>query len=287
MIGIVASSWSYSLNVPREFLPRYAQGNIDAVTYDRTRIGDTMQVRYLPSPLLHQLVIIPTSRIAGISTFSLTTDYYAPLKRGIGVIIPLALLWILATKAHSNVAGTLFLFLGSLAFGYFLFPRKMPAPTGNTESTRATVSRVSTITRILEGRRRRGMTTSQPYDIVQLSFTPRGRTESVLAVDEIDHDSIPGLSPGDTLPIQYQSDQPRTVRILDGQRTFPEKARLTFFVNSGAMFLFLLLVQWIRTAIRAKARRLFDKAQASMTPQQREAPPLSSIETPIGFDWPQ
>lgn len=278
-ISVHAGNWTRHLllqvqfQVPGEIIPRYAQGNVDLISYDRTRIGDRVPVRYLPSPVLHQLVIIPTARLASDTTFSLPADSYGPLERVIGVTLLLVLLLVLAVKAKNRIARILFIVLGSIAFGYFLFPRQTPAPAGNIQSTRATVAHISTVTRILEGRRKRGIATSQPYDIVQLSFTPQGRTESVLAVDEIDHDSIPGLSPGDVLPIQYQSDQPRIVRLLGGSRTFPEGARISFLVNTGAMFLFLLFVQWLRNMIRSKARRMLVNAQTAVA-KSADRPPL-------------
>lgn len=279
-ISVHAGDWTRHLllqvqfHVPGEVMPRYAQGNVDLLTYDRTRIGDGVLVRYLPSPVLHQLVLIPTARLASDTTFSLPADSYGPLQRVIGVVLLLFLLLVLAVKAKNRFAKMLFIVLGSIAFGYFLFPRQTPAPAGNIQSARATVSHISTVTRILEGRRKRGMATSQPYDIVQLSFTPQGRTESVLAVDEIDHDSIPGLSPGEILPIQYQSDQPRIVRILGGSRTFPEGARISFVVNTGAMFLFLWFVHWLHNIIRSKARRMLVNAQTEVA-KSADRPPLS------------
>jgi hypothetical protein len=260
--------------VPGEAVPRYAQGNVDTLTYDRARIGDSVPVRYLPSPVLHQIVLIPTARLASDTTFSFPGDW-GPIERGALVIFLLVVLLMVAVKGNSRIAGVLFIVLGTLAFGYFLFPREMTAPAGNTQSAHATVTHISTVNRILEGRRKRGITISQPYDIVQLSFIPQGRSEPVIAVDEIDHDSIPELSAGAVLPIQYQLDQPRTARILDGSRTFPEKARLSFAVNTGSMFLFLWLVYWLRGWIRAKATRMLGKVQTAAfeARQSNEATP--------------
>jgi hypothetical protein len=278
-ISVQAGDWTRHLllqvrfQIPGELIPRYAQGNVDILTYDRTHMGDGVLVRYLPSPVLHQLVMIPTARLASDTTLSLPADSYGPLERVIGVTLLLVLLLVLAVRTKNRIARILFIALGSIAFGYFLFPRQTPAPAGNIQSARATVARISTVTRILEGRRKRGMATSQPYDIVQLSFTPQGRTESVIAVDEIDHDSIPGLSAGEILPIQYQSDQPRIARILGGSRTFPEGARISFLVNTGAMFLFLLFVQWLRNMIRSKARRMLVNAQTAVA-KSADRPPL-------------
>jgi hypothetical protein len=267
-ISVHAGDWNRHFElqarfqVPGEVVPRYAQGNVEALTYDRTRLGDSVPVRYLPSPVLHQLVLIPTARLASDTTFSFPGDW-GPIERGIVVILVLGVLLLIAEKANSRIAGWLFVVLGSLAFGYFLFPRQMPAPAGSTQSARATVAHASTVTRILEGRRKRGMAISQPYDIVQLSFVPQGRSESVIAVDEIDHDSIPGLAAGEVLPIWYQSDQPRIAQIDGGSRTFPEKARLSFVVSTGAMFLFLWFFHWLRGWIRAKATGMLGKAQTA------------------------
>lgn len=284
-IRVHSADWSRSLlltvrfHVPGELQPRYAQGYTDTATYDRTRIGDAMQVRYLPSPLLHQIVIIPTSRLAGDTTFSLNNDDSAKLLLGIGTFLLLLLLLLLAARTRSTLLGIPFLVLGALAFGYFIFPRQMPAPTGAVSSANAHVDRISTVSRILEGKGTRhggrGMPLSQPFDIVQLSFTPAAppsaHAQPVLAVDEIDHDSIPELSPGDTLPIQYQADQPRTVRILAGQRTFPTRARLDYLMVTGAMFLFLFLLHWIGQRIRSTATRFAQKAQSVLADPQQQA----------------
>ena len=273
-IAVHAGDWNRrfeiqaQFQVPGEHVPRYAQGNVQALTYDRTRVGDPVPIRYLPSPMLHQLVLIPTARLAQDTTFSFSADW-APIERGVVVILVLGLLLLVAEKAHSRIAGVLFIILGALAFGYFLFPRQVPAPEGNTQSARATVARISSVSRIFGGQHSRGIAISQPYDIVQLRFVPQGRSESVIGVDEIDHDSISELSPGDVLPIQYQSDQPRIMRILGGSRTFPEKSRLSFLVNTGSMFLFLWFFHWLRGWIRTKASGMLSKAQTAALEARR------------------
>src|SRR3954469_18746975 len=100
-ISVHSGDWNRHLElqarfqVPGEVVPRYAQGNVDTFIYDRTRIGDSVPVRYLPSPVLHQLVLIPTARLAADTTFCFPGDW-GPIERGAVVIFLLIVLAIFA-----------------------------------------------------------------------------------------------------------------------------------------------------------------------------------------------
>ncbi len=52
-----------------------------------------------------------------------------------------------------------------------------------------------------------------PFDIVQLSFTPDGRDQPVVAVDVVESASAPGLVKGGTARIVWPEDDPRSAKI--------------------------------------------------------------------------
>jgi hypothetical protein len=67
-----------------------------------------------------------------------------------------------------------------------------------------------------------------PYQIVQLRFVPAGRTDTVLAVDEIDAGSIPSLDWGTSVRVRYTARMPQQAMLVSGTRTFRERNRFHF-----------------------------------------------------------
>jgi hypothetical protein len=59
----------------------------------------------------------------------------------------------------------------------------------------------------------------QPWNLVELHFVPAGRDRIVVAVDDVDDGSVPGLAIGARLPVTYNASHPRDAR-LTGTRTY-------------------------------------------------------------------
>lgn len=97
-----------------------------------------------------------------------------------------------------------------------LFPRQ---PNGPWREGLATVTEVKHITKF-SGRSSK-YEYRWPYDVVELSFVPDGRTQAVAAVDNIEAASMPKLTDGQTVRITWPLDDPRAARIADARPGAP------------------------------------------------------------------
>jgi hypothetical protein len=88
------------------------------------------------------------------------------------------------------------------------FPR---SPRGPWRESTAVISEVTHIAEY--STRRSSSQLPWPFDIVQLSFTPDGRDQPVIAVDVVESASAPGLVKGGTVRIVWPEDDPRSATI--------------------------------------------------------------------------
>jgi hypothetical protein len=97
----------------------------------------------------------------------------------------------------------------------------------------------------------------QPWNVVELRFTPQGRTKPVIAVDSVDVGSVAGLQVGARLPISYSANQPREAR-LNGARTWrwrewgelAEWLVILVVMTCGAALLGKFVSAWWRRVIK-------------------------------------
>jgi hypothetical protein len=61
---------------------------------------------------------------------------------------------------------------------------------------------------------------AQPFDVVEVEFTPPSLGQPVHAVDAVDSGSVRYLTPDAAIPIRYRSAEPRIIRVAGGARTF-------------------------------------------------------------------
>ena len=209
--------WIATIEVPEE-------------RYDAVRIGDSVEVRYLP-----QLPLF--ARASDRSTATVARE--AAQRSG---IIPL-LLWITLGVAGMWLAariGTPAVLAGGLVWMAAGYPVLLSAPSPAQSAVSETTARVAAITLVTKSperarTRRRGRTTSSsirrlavPYQVVQLRLGSMGRGDSVLAVDAVDSGSVPGLAVGADLPVRYDPAAPRSARLTHGTRKFVERNRYHF-----------------------------------------------------------
>src|SRR5262249_20492639 len=155
-ISINYGDWSRSLAVTAaylpagEFAPSYARAEVDAATFDRLRPGSPVTVRYFPSRMLRQFILIPSARIEGFSLYSLAVDRFSLARHILYWALGLVALTLLWWKAHLNLAG--WLLIPYVVFGIFraFMPHAEPAPVAPVRSARATVGRVTDVTQIFE-----------------------------------------------------------------------------------------------------------------------------------------
>ncbi len=93
---------------------------------------------------------------------------------------------------------------------------------------------------------------------VDLSFVPEGRTEPVIAVDEIDLSSVPGLAANTTATVIYPISNPRIALISGATRHFrwvdPLGGWSPMVLLLAAMLLLVTLTRSVRSAKAAKAQ---------------------------------
>lgn len=244
-ISVREDDWTRDLSVTAtyqpagELIPSYASAKVDPDTYDRLRIGSPVTIRYLSSRGLRQFPLIVSARFADQWTFSLPKDRYAGVIRAIVLLLGIVTLAVLWRKAHINAAGWLLIPYVPFVFCALMMPRAEPGPAAPKRTARATVNQLTEVTEILATSESSGVEATQPYQIVELQFVPEGRTEPVIGVDKIDSGSIPGLTKGKVVDIDYQADRPRTVLMRGGTRTFPQKAYEAVAKNAGVYLLLL------------------------------------------------
>jgi len=85
------------------------------------------------------------------------------------------------------------------------------SPRGPWRESTAVISEVTHVAEY--STRRSSSQLPWPFDIVQLSFTPDGRDQPVVAVDVVESVSAPGLVKGGTVRIVWPEDDPRSAKI--------------------------------------------------------------------------
>lgn len=249
--------------------PRYVEGQFDVQAFDRLRVGDAVQLRYLPVRALLDFPLVPSSRFADQNTVSIV---FRPVR-----VHPVLFAWLAATalllvlwlKARVSLAGWVLLASAPIAFVYVSMPLSEPSPSGPARTATAVVDYMDNVTKMFEGSHTRGMPLSQPYDIAALRFTPEGRTEAVVGVDKVDAGSVAGLTKGAAVPIRYEAANPRVVRLEGGTRTFPRKAFQTAILTGGVFAALLVVATLVGSGMRALGRRLSTQARARLEEARR------------------
>jgi len=233
--------------------PGMATVTVPQARYDALHSGDTIRVRYFPFfPLL--------ARAADQSTGLAVRD--AALQRGADSFLSSLILWLVAGIAAlwiaSRIATPVIVVAGLawIAVGLpFLFPAPPPLPPVTAETT----ARVSQITLVSKAPARSASRSRShvgwrsgdaarklpmPYEVVQLRFTPEGRTDSVVAVDAVDSASVAGLAIGAIVPIGYAPAAPREARMALGTRAFRERNRYHMLVPMLGVGVLGMLGAW-------------------------------------------
>jgi hypothetical protein len=258
-------NWSHNLAVtvrytrPGADQPQSGELTADPAIYDRVTIGDPVDIRFL-----HLGGWLTFTRLSERSTLSILLGarwgFYS-LLTAVGLM---ALLWLSVTRSRHKMmvipvfgAMVLFVFLVDYAPQW----RAAWPLTGPQATAVAAVHTVTRITEVGGTDESPPETLVQPIDLVQVEFIPAGRRDPIKAADMIDAGSLP-LESGGAVTVRYLLDQPRTVRLEGGARTFVWKNTLWSLAMMALLLLFLaitLLLSWFwpgrrRTKIETPAR---------------------------------
>ena len=234
---------------------------LDIQTYDDTRLGAQIDVRYVSfnpdwarlasdstlTALLQRTnlwQIFTWLVLAGGVVFAFRAQREWGLKRW----------WMLPRSLPRRllVFGAVVLWVQIVAAGYFPPPQPAVSDIQRSGSAEARLRAVTTITQVGGGARETGNSLPiglpQGFERLELVFIPDGWDDPVVAVDEVDVGSAGSLSSGMTVDINYAPDKPRDARILQGTRTHRWKNPL---VIQGLIGLATVAVIGAPLAVRA------------------------------------
>lgn len=196
--------------------------------YDVLRVGDPIEVRYLPQfPLL--------ARTSDRSTASVVSELAWGLA-GIPILVWLVggflALWVAARL------GTIPVLVAGGAWIAASYPLLFSPPTRDRPRPSPATAQVRGITLIDKSPSRVSSSRSRtsrfnrrleiPYQVVELRVPVAGGRDTVLAVDAVDSGSVAGLAHGAELPVHLDPAEPREAQLAGGTRRFVEANRYHF-----------------------------------------------------------
>lgn len=232
---------------------------LNTAQFDTLREGDSVALKVLP--VWRSLTLV---RLANTSTREWIPWRW--LAIGVGVIV---LGWLAFKIGRSRVGCLIVFVLGSIivvglpTFVIYSQWRAMEDLSAKPLRAEATVREVTRITHIDPLSCRGNCSDSldsdfdvpQQYDIVQMTFTPQGGRDEVLAVDAADA-GLPDLAPERTIAIAYAAADPRAAQIIGATHAHHWRNMVAFGENSlGELLvigLFLVLIGWLGTRFRRK-----------------------------------
>ena len=259
VIRKITTSWERNLYLDVRYQPRGATEPeviplaVDVTTYDRFRVGDETEVRYTPHPLLRRLSPIGFTRLQDQSSpAALVARFGSSMSIWLAGVVLWFVLWFVWSKVRSSVLMWVLVLSGIAGLFSSISNWPEPPPADLTAGS-ATVQNIRRVDVILESRRHSDTEAIQPYDIVELSFVPAGRTDPVVAVDMLDAGSVPNLAVEATVPIRYSAQNPRWAQIDGGSRTFYWK-NLLFIVAIVLGLLGIVAISWLFNRRRRQRR---------------------------------
>ena len=196
--------------------------------YDRLRVGDPIEVRYLPQfPLLARTSDRATASVASELAWGLA---------GIPILV-----WVVGGLLALGIAarlGTAPVLVAGMAWIAASYPLLFTPPSRERPRPAPATAQVRGITLIDKSPSRISSTSGRtsrfnrrlqiPYQVVELSIPISGGRDTVIAVDAVDSGSVVGLAHGSHLPVRLDPAVPREAQLASGTRRFVEANRYHF-----------------------------------------------------------
>ncbi|MDT8306175.1 MAG: hypothetical protein RRC07_09580 [Anaerolineae bacterium] len=254
-------AWSHELTVrvrytrPDTGTARSDDLGADPAIYDRVSTGDRVDVRFL-----HVGGLISFARLSDRSTLSMllgaaTNPTFVIMLAIAGLF---ALLWLLSTRPEWKVGfRTAFVLLFAVALVVQFLPQwRASRPLRGTQATAvATVREVDRFTQVGGSDESEPAQLIQPFDLVEVTFVPADWREPVLAADIVDADSL-SLEQGGSVRVHYLEENPRTIRLEGGTRTYAWKNVLWSMGKAAAVLLVIAVYLFGRRFWRRLAPRV-------------------------------
>ena len=230
--------------------PTVVDVQVDLPTYDRYEVGNAVNVKYLPfNPRVARLdgqplVPQPMWMIAvAIFVAAATLLLFKRARGGVALAALMAGAVVVSTPGPPPAQEILFssLILALVAASFAIARRGRPAyvffvwvlltagvvgwtrlygrSSGRTMTAVADVREVSVFRAPTGMARRNRLTTLQEFDRVHAAFVPEGTKQAVFVLDFVDHGSIPSLSEGSRVNVEYRVDDPARARLTQGAKT--------------------------------------------------------------------
>ena len=229
--------------------------------FDRARIGDAIAVRYLPfRPSI--------GKLADRSFVDLLREVYAirDIRYGLYLVLALIVAIVLSRRTIENPAARM---LRRLVYAACLVtvivagwlgyqgPESVPESAVDTDVSARIVGwqRIDRTLFDFSNSQHSSAPLAQPYDVIELAFTPSALGQEVHAADAVDSGTAGPLVIDRPLRIRYASRAPRTARIVCGTRTFRAKNARDMVQQSVIVLAMLLGVVAIGTLFSRKKKK--------------------------------
>lgn len=136
-------------------------------------------------------------------------------------------------------------------------PWPPPLPPGELVSLPAVVQQVHSVERVWGTNRMPGQQLHQPFQILDLEFTPPGASETVHAIDLIDQGSVPSLHRGAMVTVVYPAGRPHSARISGARRHYAWDLLVYVLILSYGIGGALLAVAWPIMRLQGKVTSPF------------------------------
>jgi hypothetical protein len=194
--------------------------------FDRARVGQTIGITYLPfRPSIGKLT--ERSFLDLIREMLSVRDILVGVVLVLGVIVAIAVSGRTPTNPAARtvkyvvLAACLVTVLGAGWLGY-----QNPPSVSEYAVNAAAVGRVVQVRRIdrtlfdMSSSDHSSAPLAQPFDVIEVEFTPPMLAQVVHAADAVDSGTVRGLALGSPLSIRYDAAAPRTIRLDGGTRTY-------------------------------------------------------------------
>ena len=232
------------------------------------------------------LAWVRRSKLLGVVA-AIGTGMWAPeiMLAATGLLLCPVLFWAAWRRPGKGYGWTLAAVIASsTAILYWRIPQPSPPPRAPIAQGTAVVQQVRIVHEIWsdysEGgghESNPGQDIRQPYQMVELAFTPSGAAEPIHFLDAIDADSVPALAPGASVPVEYSIDDPAAARIAGGTRHYAEQAfryllLLTYGFAAAITFVLIPAARAAGSLFRALLRRATSPYAAAMAALSGSAP---------------
>jgi hypothetical protein len=162
-----------------------------------------------------------------IAAVILLACFPAVLLAACGFILFPALFWASRRSPGKGYGLALLVTIALCSTVVFLrIPHPAPLPPGRVHNGIALVRQARVVDEIwsdaweIYSARKNGQNVGQPFEMVDLEFTPQGAIEPIHVLDHVDLNSVPDLREGASVPIQYSLAEPDSAEIAGASRRY-------------------------------------------------------------------